>query len=187
MPFNAGQRLLASQLNNNMPQLLGSSILTATQPAITIPTTSAAAGVGVNGLQISWQARGDTAAAAINFMLQFNGDVGANYMWEINQANNAGVAGNSSGTAGAIQIGTIPAASATANFFGTGQTLVSNPLSTVAFKSCAGHATAAITSTNMYSGTYGGLWRSTVAVTSVTLLALTGNLVAGSMAAVYGL
>lgn len=187
MAFFAGQKLRAADLNTSVPIRIGSQILTGSQGSITVPVPASTT-VGLNALQVMWQARSDTAAAAINFLLRFNGDTANHYLWQRAEANNATQTdSNSGGLVGFIQIGTIPAASATANFFGTGFSILSNPASAVAYKSVSGHATACITATNMYTGSYGGLWQSTAAVTSVTVLALTGNLVAGSGLSVYGL
>lgn len=176
--------LLLSRMNAQ-PQLLGSTILTSSAASITIPTAAAPA---ASAFQVAWQARSDTAATAINFLMTFNGDTASHYLWQKAETNNTATNGSNSGALVAfIQVGTIPAASASASFFGTGYTVVSNPNSTVGFKSCSGQATACISATNAFTGTYGGLWESTSAVTSITLKALAGNLVAGSMATVYAL
>lgn len=185
MPFTAGQRLLASQLNSNMPQLLGSTILTGSQASISLST----AGGGTNALTVTWQARSDNASPATFMMLQFNGDTGNDYLWQIMQANVASTSGtaNSGALTSAIEIGTMTAAQATANFFSAGEFVITNPLSTTAYKSCSGHATSIVTATNSYTGTYGGLWQSTAAITSITLKPQAGNFVAGTMVTIYGI
>jgi hypothetical protein len=55
------------------------------------------------------------------------------------------------------------------------------------FKPVTSQFQCPVSNTAGYTGTAGGLWASTAAVTSVTLIPNTGNLVAGSSLAIYGL
>lgn len=183
MPFTAGQRLLASQLNANLPQLLGSTILSGSQPSITIAIPA-----GFNHLQGIFTGRKDVGGGGAYVWLRFNGDTGNNYLWQVTQANNTSATQNltSAGAVGFIRIGLITGASDTANYFGSGGFSVGNISSTSAFKVAVGGAQCQNTVSNSFVGTLGGQWNSTSAITSVTLLPDAGNLIAGSSMSIYG-
>lgn len=165
------------------PQLIAKTVLGASTASVTFSSIPQV----FTTLRVAWTARSDTALAATYMCLRLNGDSGSDYTYQINQANaNAATGGgNSNGTVNVIEIGTMAAATATAGYFGSGECLIPNA-SGSAFKAVSGHSTSTNSTTNAYSGTYGGLWLSTAAVTSVTLLALAGNLVSGSSVALYG-
>jgi hypothetical protein len=176
-----GIAITAAQLSG-VVQKFYSAVATGSVPTVVIPVP-----IGFTELKVIWSARSDTASAATYMTLQLNGDAGSNYNWQINQANNSTAGpGNSGGNDSSIHIGAMTAASAGANFFASGEFCITNASSNSVFKSAAGHATAMVTSTNAYSGTYGGLWGSTNAVSSITLKALAGNIVAGSSFVAYG-
>lgn len=142
-----------------------------------------------NRVRVEFRARSDAAAVpAEQLYIRINGDSGNNYLWQIDQANNNTVAGQSAGAfTSRIQVATIPAATATANYFGTGEFIVSETNTTGAVISVAGYATAIANATNSWSGTYGGIWGGAGGpVTSVTLFAATGNLTAGSRFSIIG-
>lgn len=182
MTFVAGQRLLASQLNTNLPQLLGSTELTGSAASITIAVPA-----GFNALMGYWGARSDTASAVVNMVLRLNGDTGNNYRWQAVQVENATVTGsNSAGATSFIEIGVAPAATATANYFGCGDFSIPAPGGTL-FKTAIGKSFGIDTTSDSFVGTYGGMWLSTSAITSVSLIATSGNLVAGSMFTLYGM
>lgn len=174
----------AAALNGNLPVLLGSTVLSASAASIPLTVPS-----GFNRIKIHWRGRSDAGAAAEQLFLHFNGDGGSNYLWEVNQANNAGVAATTSaGTASAIQIGTIPAASATAGYFGSGEATADGVNATsTGFTTVQGNGTAFASSTNMWAGVYSGQWLNSGGVTSLTAFASAGNLVAGSSLSIYGL
>lgn len=165
-------------------QRLDSQTLTAAGPiTLTVPP-----GSSYSALRVIWRARGDTSGAAIDFVMQLNGDTASHYLWQINQANGATASPANSGALVAfIQIGTIPAATAGASFFGTGETVVASPASTTAYKACSGHSNAVTSTTMGFAGTYGGLWESMAAISTITVKAKSGNLVAGSTATLYGI
>jgi hypothetical protein len=141
----------------------------------------------VNGFMVKWAARMSDANAAEQLYLRFNGDTGSNYLWEVNQANNAAVAATTSGAAVTfIQIATVTANSATASYFGTGSFTV-NPGGTGMFTQASGYASSFATTTNMWSGVYGGQWNSTATVTSITMLGATGSFLVHSTFSIYAL
>jgi hypothetical protein len=179
--FKAGQRLQASQLNANMPQLLGSTILTGNAGSITIAIPA-----GFNHLRGVFTARQDSGSGGAFAFVQLNGDSAANYTWETLYGNVATVtATNSGGAVGGIRVGVIPGSGDTANYFGAGDFMIGNISSSV-FKPMTSNFFCPTSPTNAYSGSVGGLWLSTAAVTSVTLYPFTGNLVAGSSVSIYG-
>jgi hypothetical protein len=167
------------------PQRLDGRVLTAGAASITL---SVPAGASLGVLRVAWTARSDTASAATYMCLRLNGDSGNNYTFQLNQANAnaASTGGNSNGLVGVIEIGTMAGATATAGYLGSGEFTIPNA-SGGTYKTAEGFSNSANSSTNGYSGTYGGLWQNTAAVTSITLLPLAGSLVAGSAAYLYGM
>lgn len=140
-----------------------------------------------NRYKVFWYARASDASVAEPIFIQLNGDTGNNYLWEVNQANNATVNGTSSGGAVAhIQIGTMAGNSATANYFSAGEFTIDGAQGSL-FKIAQGTAAAFSTTSNMWNGTYSGQWNSTAVVTSVTIFpGNVANFVAGSQFSVYG-
>lgn len=143
-----------------------------------------------NGFLVKWAARASDAVAAEMFMLRINGDSGSNYARQANEANNTSTAtGIQSAPNTAIQVGTIPAASGTARYWGTGSFVVNPGTATGSGQntSVAGHGVAVSTNTNMWAGVYGGQWNSTATVTSLTMFGLSGSLVQNSKFSIYAL
>lgn len=163
---------------------VASSVLTSSQPSIPLAVP---AGTAFNTLRVAWTGRSDVAGTATYMCVQLNGDTASHYLWQINQANNASTAGSggSGATATQIQIGTMAGGTATAGYVGGGEFVIPNA-SGATFKVPSGYSSSFNSTTNSYSGAYGGLWLSTAAVTSITLFAASGNLVAGSAAYLYG-
>lgn len=183
MTFSAGDRVTAASLN--AVQLLQTTTLGGSQPSIVL---NVPVGVAFNFLLVKWRIRCTDANAAEQLYAQLNGDTGSNYLWELNQANNAGaVSGGTSGAATThIQVGTVPAANATALYFGSGSFEIAGASDAVNYKTVTGTGSAFATTTNMWSGTYSGQWNSASAVTSVTIAGGIGNLAAGCVASLYG-
>lgn len=96
-------------------QLLAAPAASVTFSAI--PTT-------VRKLVLSWTARSSAAAVAQNLRIRVNNDSGANYNYNFTQQRNV----TNTAIAGAAQtfwqIGVIPAATATANNFGSGEIVI---------------------------------------------------------------
>jgi hypothetical protein len=165
------------------PQRLDQKMLAGTAASITLHVPTAPA---FSALRVTWSARGDNATPATFMCVQLNGDTAARYVWQLNQANVAAVAGgNSAGAVTQIEVGTMAAATASAGYVGSGEFVIPNA-SGATFKGVSGHSTSENAAANGYSGSYGGLWAATAAITSITLFPLNGNLVAGSAAYLYG-
>ena len=160
---------------------LGTTAPTGASTTINVPSW-------VNTIQGAYTARTNNAAAGGFVNLQFNGDTGNNYAWEIVLANTATVSGqNSAGATNMIHIGAKTAANDTANYFGSGSFWIPNAQNTSMFKSAHSGFNAVGSPTNGFAGTMGGTWANTAAITSVTLLPDAGNFVAGSSFTLYGL
>ena len=140
-------------------------------------------------LRVIWSARSDNSNPATYMCVRLNGDSSSgDYEWQINQANNSSMAGsgNPGSTVSLIQVGTMAAATATAGYFGGGEFTIPNPGGNV-YKNGAGYSNSMNSTSNGYSGTYGGQLLSTAPVTLLSLFAEAGNLVAGTSATLYGM
>lgn len=161
-------------------------------PTVTLGTTTASVtfsglSTAVNSFLVKWSARCSDANAAEQFKVQLNGASGSSYIWEVNQANNTTVAATTSaGASTFIQIGTVTAASATADYWASGMFTVDNG-SASQFPTVQGTAAAFATTTNMWCGVYSGLYAVATTVTSITMFGATGSFVAGSQFSIYGM
>lgn len=168
-------------LQNNTPQLIGSTILTGSAASITIAIPA-----GYNHLQGVFTGRCDASGAQF-LLMQFNGDTGTNYTWQRVTSNVSAVSGANAGAAvNNMEVGVVSSATDTANYFGTGTFVVGNVSSSV-FKTVTSDFLGVFSVSNATGGSGGGLWASTAAITSVTIFSASGNLVAGSSMSIYGL
>lgn len=140
-------------------------------------------------LMLLVNARSTTVAAVDDISIRLNGDSAANYDFQALEAFLTTVdAFNSSGS-GAVHIGDIPAANATANFFG--QYVVHFPAYTGAAHKgiiAQGGSRDAASINNMSIQWTHGWWRNVDPVTSVTLIPGAGpNFETGSSFYLYGL
>lgn len=160
------------------------SVAASSLPALTVPSGSA-----YSTLRVAWSGRSAAGGTADYMCLRLNGDTSSShYVWDFNQSNGAtNSSAGSGGTDGHIRVGTLAASGATAGYIGSGEFVIPSANGTTAFKAPTGFSNSANASNNAFSGTYGGLWLSTVAVASITLFALNGNLAAGTTATLYGL
>lgn len=182
MTFTDGQRVRAIDLNSNVPQLLGTSILTGNQTSIPITIPA-----GFNHIQGIFTARQDFGAGGSWCTLRINGDSGNTYTWQVTYSSMTTLAAaNSAGLTSSMRVGVLPGSGDSANFFGTGSFVMGNISSTTIGKTMSSQFQGPVSGSNGFSGTAGGLWASTAAVTSVTLLPTSGNLVAGSSLSIYG-
>lgn len=141
-------------------------------------------------LKIIGNVRGDTAATAIAINLSFNGDTGTNYDRQIVQ----GVGATASATENLginpnQGIMVVPAASATAGLSGYGEITIPDYRGTT-FQKCAFSTTFNKTGTStglMTARVVAYAWRSTAAITSITLTCSAGNFAAGTKFTLYGM
>lgn len=140
-------------------------------------------------LKILWTGRSTVAAVNDGLRLQFNGDTGANYDRQRLTANSTTVAATESLAGTNADIGTMAGSTATSNLCGSGEIIIYNYRDTTFHKT--GTSTNFFRQDNTTGNTllrsYGFGWRSTSAITSVTLLMTGGNYVAGSKFTLYGL
>lgn len=167
------------------PQRIGQKLLTASAPSITLPVP---AGPAFSTLRVAWSARSDYSGGSATYMcLQLNADTATtHYDWQINQASGATMSpGASPSAVGQIEVGTMPAATATSGYVGGGELTIANA-SGATFKAVSAHSTSMETTTSGFSGTYGGNWLQSDPIASITLLPLLGSLIAGTAAYLYG-
>lgn len=157
---------------------------------------SAAASVDITSIPATYEAlilditgRGDTAAAAVAIGVRFNGDTGANYDSQQVYALGTATVG-AAGIAGATSmgVGSLTAASATANNPGLTSLRIPGYARTVFFKALAGWngrhegtAAGSIVAASLY-----GQWRSTAAINQITVIAGAGNFATGTVVTLYG-
>jgi hypothetical protein len=193
MTIAAGQKIRASEFNSALSAIT-STTMTKIGSQLVASGTLSALTVSITGtwsaLRVHWVGRSDDASTAKGCNLTFNGDSSAHYLWiQSEAANTVNTSSVPGALASAIHIGTMPAASATAGYFGHGVFSVGDPNGSnnkVAIAEASGYTTL----TDVRLGVYGGQWTGTpgnAAITSLTLTPAAGNFIAGSKLVVYGL
>jgi hypothetical protein len=140
-------------------------------------------------LTLEFQARGDTVALSTNVLLRFNNDTAANYDHEWFQGSGSGgtvtTAENLAQTS--IFLGSVPAASAAADIFSGGHVEIPSYAGAIGQKSLTAQNGAKVgTSTgNLTNYLVSGYWRSTVAVSRITVFPSAGSFIAGSRFTLY--
>lgn len=153
---------------------------------------------GYNDLIIVLVCRSDRAASSEDTLLmRFNGDSGANYdqvQTQVYAAGNynagtvVGSVTNPLAQSSFTQVADMPAASSVAGAHAEVEILVRNYAGTTFRKGMTSYAMAKLadSATNIRCWMSAGEWRSTAAVTQVTLLPANGNFIAGSRCTIYG-
>lgn len=141
-------------------------------------------------LRLLYAARGDTVATTADLNLTINNDSTADhyqYIYYYIFGNGNNNTANYSSTA--IKLYSIPAASATAGGAGTGQIDIMHYAGTTFLKNVEYHGTfMASTGNNNPQGWHGhACWKSTSAISRLTLTPSAGNLVEGSRVSLYGI
>lgn len=140
-------------------------------------------------LKVVFSGRGAAASSSRELRVRFNGDAGGNYDRESLRGNDTTAAAFTS--AGGTYIGGMEIAgdSAPAGRVGAVSIDIPDYRGTTFHKALLATCFAArgTTGPDLFVFTIGGLWRSTAAITSVTLLLETGNFMAGSVATLYGM
>lgn len=139
-------------------------------------------------LKIIWSARGDQSATSTIVNLTFNSDSGSNYdgvraRWDSTTTLADQIAQTS------VQALTVVAGNGPSNYFGTGEIIFPDYRGTTAYKTFLSRSTAAIAQStgNIQERYQTGFWRSTSAITSITLTLASGNFVTGSKFTLYGM
>lgn len=170
-PSNGGGLIMIQQIITAASQ--------ATVDFTSIPT-------GYQDLEIRWQARSTNAVSTEDFRLRFNNDTTAadyntsSYMVQ-------GGTGTDAATAVGTRFSLLPGTSVTASYASHGTISIPNYLGTTYFKEYTnvgnfGQATAAIDTALQMVGT----WKSTAAITRITLAVATAGIVNGSVFTLYG-
>lgn len=138
---------------------------------------------------IEWLARDASAGTSAGAMLvQFNGDAGLNYDYQLASGSGGSASASELFATNGIRVGSAPNGGALFEAFGSGVIHIVRYAGTTHTKQTVsiGGAKWANTTGQMGVITSNGHWRNDAAITSVTLLAAGGSLVAGSMATLYG-
>lgn len=140
-------------------------------------------------LRIYANARSDTAAATTTLLLRFNADSGANYDDERMAATTGTASGAEDLAATSINLGTIPAASATAGL-STGYVVDVYDYASTTFQKwlySVGGAKDSVVTAHIANRICFGAWRSAAAVTEVTLTPGAGSFIQGTRVTLYGI
>lgn len=176
-------RVTAAILDKNIPVLITSTTITVALANVVLVVPP-----GYNRLRVYYSGKCSGAFASSTAKVQFNGDVGTNYNFILTQSNNGTTTTTDNAATSSIQVGTLPAATSTANYTGSGNFVVDNAAGGgTFFPTVVGTATGLVTASNMYNGLYCGQWSSLVAITSVNMVMGSGNWIAGSSFSLYGL
>lgn len=168
------------------PALIAETILTGSATTVTfsgIPQI-------FRHLMLTCQARTDVAAEADGVMLRFNGDTGANYDRQSLTGNAVTASALGSRAQISIQAGSVDAANSRAGNFSPvsvqilGYTRTDNEKWILSQSGVFGNVSA---DADLFVQVFAGRWRNTTAISSLTLLPLTGpNFVSGSRFGLYG-
>lgn len=151
----------------------------------TFPFTSIVA--TYRDLRVVIRGRGTTAVN--NYCrprLQFNGDTGSNYDWLRHNTHSSGEERESGTSAAYIDCGILPSSTGPANYQGLVDVRIANYRGTTFYKPVNFHATGTAVG-EFYTMNGGGFWKSTSAITSVTVILDAGNFDTGSVCSLYGI
>jgi hypothetical protein len=159
------------------------STLAATAASITISSIPA----GYAHLELEVYARGDTASTSTSVQLRFNSDTGSNYDRQAMNASGTSPAASETLAGTSAQIGNISAASAPADAFGAVTAKIFHYAGTADHKVGLSQSTmkTSTSSSGLQIAHFGFHWRSTSAITSITLLPGAGNFDVGSRFTLY--
>jgi hypothetical protein len=134
--------------------------------------------------------RTDLAGLTGSLGLQFNGDTTASYDYQQLLGSGSGATSFEQFAQTSARAGSMPAASAIANSFGVSMVFIPHYAGSANNKVALslGASKVGVTTGSMFVGGWGGFWRSSAAISRITLLSQAGgNLVAGSRVTLYGL
>lgn len=167
---------------------IAQTTLVTTQPTVTfdqLPQT-------YHNLRLVWQARADNNSATQCIGIRFNGDSGTNYDQVTDDTAGAAAATGQP----ALAFSYLAGSGSTANAAASGVLFLVNYAGTIFFKDAMSYGrieSAANASFSNRTEFWSGTWKSTAAVTSITLLngttsafSTTNNFIAGSYFSLYG-
>lgn len=133
--------------------------------------------------------RGDTAATTIGVLLTFNGDGTAAYDRQYVQGTGATASATEALATNTQGVINFTAANATAGLAGSGEIMIYDYRSTTFEKMVTATGTTKVgtSSGNLVVRTTAFHWRNTAAITSLTVTASSGNFIAGTKFALYGI
>lgn len=191
-----GDGLAGADLGNGHIELeaTGSSGLTLIAETV---LTGSAANIDFTSIAATWrhlllvvQARTDRAAQAGDTLaLRFNNDSGNNYDTQLLRGNNATALASNAAAATSATLGLITGAGASAGKSGIVTVWVPNYRGTAFEKQLVSQNAdfASTAAADMFSQANACNWRSTAAITRVTIFSINGaNLISGTVASLYG-
>ena len=141
-------------------------------------------GTAATDLLLTWSGRSDQASDQ-NVYMRVNGDSGSNYDWQYVSGSSTS-AGAAAGSAVAQwQVGAIPRSGVTAGAASSGQIVIPAYAATTLWKTFLSTTNYLSSPGSMVVESIAGAWRSTAAITSITLAPATGNFITGSTATLW--
>jgi hypothetical protein len=136
-------------------------------------------------LQVVYSARGSAVTADRGAFVQFNADTASNYTYKFVRGD--GASATSGGTTTTfLYFGNFPAATSTANTFGSGSFYIPNYAGSTA-KSVSSNSVSENNGTSAWHTLAVGLWTGTAAITAIKLYPESGNFSQYSTASLYGI
>jgi hypothetical protein len=146
----------------------------------TIPSTYRDLEVVVSGRSNSG------SSAAVNLLMQLNGDTGSNYDYEYTQANGTTTSSGQSIATTNLSVGLLSGNTAAAGLSGGDRIRIHDYASTTFYKTTSSQGGGDGGTGVFYNGTYAGNWKNTSAVTTLTVWPSSGGFMDGSKVTVYG-
>jgi hypothetical protein len=152
--------------------------------------TAAEYGKGIGAVYntvVTGSVAANTAATATNILMRFNNDSAANYDYQTHSASATTATAVEGLAQTALVIGQMPANNATASVFGQCSSEMAQYAGTTGQKTANSrwsHKTGTGTG-NLQVAQVAGFWRSTAAISRITLLPAAGNFAIGTRATLY--
>lgn len=175
---------IRDNLNSGVPVLLGDTTLGATASEILFSDISQE----FTNLRLVCYLRCNNASSSATINMQWNGDTGSNYDYQLIQGFGSSVGAGEGFTNDRIPFGDAPAGSAGANLFSTSFVEIPHYANTLYNKSCAiqNALKYGTSSGNMFTQMVGGFWRNGAAITSIRIFPAAGSWVSGCRVTLYG-
>lgn len=173
----------SSASNGYGPVLLSERVLTSTSASETFNLPSS----GYRDIEIVLRGRGTNASTFINIMAQFNSDSGSNYDYGENHNFSTSVAGTQGVAVTSAYLGYFPGSTAPADASSIVTTRISDHKGTTFHKSVIGQSGTIISTSLVGSQISFSRWRSTAAITSVTVFPDAGSFATGTVISIYGI